>query len=180
MARLSLATRKMARRRKIIAMFSFWLNVTHLINWFWLIISTLVEHHIRSMTLRRTYEYDFFERRKYIDKAIYASDTVCINTTRMKRETFVLLCSKLQATGIVLPSKNMLVDEQVAITIHILAHHQKQRTIKTNFGRARETIGRHFREVLAGIITLQNQLLKKPEPVTEDSTDERWKWFKVN
>ncbi|KAH6786904.1 hypothetical protein C2S52_006456 [Perilla frutescens var. hirtella] len=72
----------------------------------------------------------------------------------------------------------MLVDEQVAITLHILAHHQKQRTIKINFGRSRETISRHFRLVINGIITLQDKLLKKPDPVPADCTDERWKWFK--
>ncbi|KAH6766339.1 hypothetical protein C2S52_017322 [Perilla frutescens var. hirtella] len=72
----------------------------------------------------------------------------------------------------------MLLDEQVAITLHILAHHQKQRTIKINFGRSRETRSRHFRLVINGISTLQNQLLKKPEPVPAVSIDERWKWFK--
>ena len=58
---------------------------------------------------------------------------ICQNTTRMNRQTFVRLCSRLEGTGIVRLTKNMLVDEQVAITLHILAHHQKQRTIKYNF-----------------------------------------------
>ncbi|KAG8380668.1 hypothetical protein BUALT_Bualt06G0039800 [Buddleja alternifolia] len=44
----------------------------------------------------------------------------------------------------------MLVDEQVAMTVHILAHRQK----------------------------LQGELLKTPEVVPDNSTDERWKWFK--
>lgn len=97
----------------------------------------------------------------------------------MKRLAFVRLCSMLEDSGAISSTKNMLVDEQVAITVHILAHHQKQRTIKTNFGPSKEAIGRYFRQVINGIITLQDKLLKKPEPVPEDSIDERWKWFKV-
>ncbi|KAG8372599.1 hypothetical protein BUALT_Bualt12G0083400 [Buddleja alternifolia] len=72
----------------------------------------------------------------------------------------------------------MLVDEQVAMTVHILAHHQKQRIINANFERSAETISRHFRKVINAIIRIQDELLKKPEPVPDNSTDERWKWFK--
>ncbi|KAG8379692.1 hypothetical protein BUALT_Bualt07G0115400 [Buddleja alternifolia] len=72
----------------------------------------------------------------------------------------------------------MLVDEQVAMTVHILAHHQKHRTINGNFERSGETISRHFRKVINVIIRLQGKLLKTPEAVPDNSTDERWKWFK--
>ncbi|KAL8510495.1 hypothetical protein ACS0TY_017346 [Phlomoides rotata] len=98
--------------------------------------------------------------------------------TRMNKQIFVRLCTRLKATGIVSSTKNMLVDEHVAMTLHILAHHQKQRTINTNFGRSGEIISRHFRQVINSIITLHGELLKTPEPVPNDSTDERWKWFK--
>lgn len=81
MARLSLATRKIARRKKYLAMFSFWLSVMHLVNWFWLIVAILIDHQVKSKILKSTYEYDFFERRKYMHKAVYASDDVCINTS---------------------------------------------------------------------------------------------------
>ncbi|KAG8383971.1 hypothetical protein BUALT_Bualt04G0069300 [Buddleja alternifolia] len=72
----------------------------------------------------------------------------------------------------------MLVDEQVAMTVHILAHHQNQRIINANFERSAETISRHFRKVINAIIRIQDELLKKPELVPDNSTDERWKWFK--
>ncbi|KAL0424148.1 UNVERIFIED_CONTAM: hypothetical protein Sradi_0949600 [Sesamum radiatum] len=63
------------------------------------------------------------------------------------------------------------------MSIHILAHHQKQRTINGNFERSGETISRHFKKVINAIISLQGELLKKPEAVHINSTDERWKWF---
>ncbi|KAH6779586.1 hypothetical protein C2S52_010823 [Perilla frutescens var. hirtella] len=55
-------------------------------------------------------------------------------------------------------SRNLTVDEQVAIFLYIL--------------------GRYFNKVLNAILRLQDHLLKAPSPVREDSTDEKWKWFK--
>ena len=73
----------------------------------------------------------------------------------------------------------MLIDEQVAIFLHIIAHHVKNRVIKFEFSRSGETISRHFKAVLNSIIRLQGELLKRPDPVLANSMDERWKWFKV-
>ncbi|XP_059638952.1 uncharacterized protein LOC132281246 [Cornus florida] len=62
--------------------------------------------------------------------------------------------------------------------IHILAHHVKNRVIKFRFQRSGETISRHFQDVLNALMRLEGLLLKKPEPVLVNSTDEKWKWFK--
>ncbi|KAI3463778.1 hypothetical protein Pfo_020441 [Paulownia fortunei] len=105
----------------------------HLVNWFWLIVLKFIENHNKSISLRPMYQYNFYERRKYIQKIIYVSDT------------FVCLCSRLEATGIVSSTKNMLVDEQVAMTVHILAHNQKQRIINANFERSGALDGTHIK-----------------------------------
>ncbi|KAI3462359.1 hypothetical protein Pfo_019022 [Paulownia fortunei] len=139
MARLSLATRKLTRRIKYLAVLSF--------------------------CLRPMYQYHFYERRKYIQKIIYASDSVCKNVIRMNRQAFVHLCSRLEAI--------------MAMTVHILAHHQKQRIINANFERYGKTISRHFIKMINVIITLQGELLKTPKAVPDNSMDERWKWFRV-
>ncbi|KAF7827239.1 protein ALP1-like [Senna tora] len=41
-----------------------------------------------------------------------------------------------------------------------------------------ESIGRTFNRVVECMMRLQGQLLKKSEPIPEDSTNRRWKWFK--
>ncbi|MFQ6643270.1 hypothetical protein Gotur_018240 [Gossypium turneri] len=81
-------------------------------------------------------------------------------------------------TGPVL-NKNMLVDEQVAMFLHIIFHHRKNRVFKHHFNRSRETVSRSFHNVLNVIIRLQDVLFKKAESITTNSTDPRWKWFKV-
>ncbi|KAF7821310.1 protein ALP1-like [Senna tora] len=72
----------------------------------------------------------------------------------------------------------MLLDDQVAIFLHILAHHVKNRVFQFEFQRSGETVSRHFNSVLNAMMLLVDELFKQPEPVPEDSTDEWWKWFK--
>lgn len=62
--------------------------------------------------------------------------------------------------------------------LHILAHHSKNRVINFLFKRSGETVSRYFNLVLNGILRLHEILLKAPEPVPENCTDERWKLFK--
>ncbi|XP_028793577.1 uncharacterized protein LOC114749250 [Neltuma alba] len=137
-----------------------------------------------SIMLRRqrvkhiTYQMDFFAKRSYLTRMVSTSDVACFNLLRMNRATFDRLCYMLRDVGGLKPSKHMLIDEQVAIFLHILAHHVKNRVIQHNFGRSGETISRYFNLVLNGMMRLGNMLLKKPEPVPEDSNDDKWKWFK--
>ncbi|XP_052882193.1 uncharacterized protein LOC128290543 [Gossypium arboreum] len=75
-------------------------------------------------------------------------------------------------------SRNMLIDEQVAMFLHIISHYLKNRVIKHHFNRSGETVSRSFHNVLNAVIRLQDVLFKKAEPITANSTDPRWKWFK--
>ncbi|XP_040362735.1 protein ALP1-like isoform X2 [Rosa chinensis] len=109
---------------------------------------------------------------------VYASDVRCINSLRMDRHTFSILCSMLRTSGKLRDTRNVSVDEMVAMFLHILAHHEKNRIIQDRFLRSGETISRYFNVVLRAVLCLQGQLLKTPEPVPENSSDEKWKWFK--
>ncbi|XP_061365999.1 protein ALP1-like [Gastrolobium bilobum] len=72
----------------------------------------------------------------------------------------------------------MGVEEMVAIFLHILAHDVKNRIIKRQFMRSGETVSRQFTNVLLAVVRCHTVLLKRPEPVPQNSTDEKWKWFK--
>lgn len=49
--------------------------------------------------------------------------------------------------------------------------------MSTYFQRSTESISRHVHMVLNGVLRLQE--FKNPEPIPNDSTDEKWKYFKV-
>ena len=73
----------------------------------------------------------------------------------------------------------MLIDEQVAMFLHILAHHVKNRIMRGRFNRSEEVISRHFYRVLIALLRLEGHLLKKAEPISTESMNTRWKCFEI-
>ena len=51
----------------------------------------------------------------------------------MDARVFFKLCEMLEALGGLRATRHMLIDEQVAMFLHILAHHVKNRVIKHKF-----------------------------------------------
>ncbi|KAM2549766.1 hypothetical protein TB1_014096 [Malus domestica] len=96
----------------------------------------------------------------------------------MDRRTFAILCDLLRQDGRVKTDGLVSVEEQVCMTLQILAHHTKNRSVGGRFYRSGETISRYFNSVLQGILRLQGILLKVTQPVPIDSTDPRWRCFK--
>ena len=135
---------------------------------------------IESNSLRRQlYVLDIFVNRQIVHQIAYESDVTCVDQLRMTRQAFTNLCLILETRGGLIASKYLQVDEQVAMFLHIIAHHVKNRVIKFRFMRSGETVSKYFHNVLHSIIRLHGELLKRPEPILEDSTDKKWKWFKV-
>lgn len=144
--------------------------------------------HVRSLwnllmsnsarrSLWHTLPTDIFAKRLHMNELVYKSDDTCIEQLRMDRNTFQLLCRLLESDGGLCVTQNMLVDEQVAMFLHILAHHVKNRVIKFNFQRSGETVSRHFRRVLAAVLRLHPRLLQQPPPINDSCPDERWHHF---
>ena len=138
-------------------------------------------HDIQSNSLRRhLYVLDIATNRQIVHELVYESDATCVAQLRVNRLAFTNLCTMLESRGGLRASKYLQIDEQVAMFFHIISHHIKNRVIKSQFMRSRETVSKYFNDVLYSVIRLHEKLLKKPEPVPDNSTDERWKWFKVH
>nr|KAJ0200715.1 hypothetical protein LSAT_V11C600336550 [Lactuca sativa] len=103
---------------------------------------------------------------------------MCLSQLRMNRRCFARLCCMLETLGGLKATRYMNVDEQVAIFLHMIAHNVKNRVLTCCFHRSGETISRLVSRVCHAVIRLHPYLLKRPEPITEDSMDQRWKWFK--
>ena len=87
------------------------------------------------------------DRYSILHRYVYESDTMSISQISMPRRCFTKLCHMLEIFGGLKPSRNMNIDEQVAIFLHILAHNVKNRVIICRFRRSGETIRRHFTRV---------------------------------
>ncbi|KAG6394735.1 hypothetical protein SASPL_145325 [Salvia splendens] len=99
-------------------------------------------------------------------------------------ELFTVVCVGYQTKSSILIAWSMYpmfvrVEEQVALFLSILAHHKKIKVVKFDFARSGYTVSYYVHRVLRDVIRLQASLLATPEPVTDESTDNGWKWFPV-
>lgn len=116
---------------------------------------------------------------KRLHKMIGVTDVDCMVNLRMERNTFGRLCVLLRDLGGLVDGKYVSVEEQVALFLGILSHHKKNRVVGFDFCRSGQTISHYLHVVLIALLKLHGILLVKPQPVTDDCDDPRWKWFKV-
>lgn len=115
----------------------------------------------------------------HMNRLVRVTDVDCVDNLRMDRNTFGRLCLLIRQVEGLKDGRFVFVEEQVAMFLGILAHHKKNRIVKFEFWRSGQTISRYFHRVLNAILKLNTLFLVKPDPVTADCLDHRWKWFKV-
>ncbi|XLS90203.1 hypothetical protein HN51_066211, partial [Arachis hypogaea] len=109
-------------------------------------IQSLGKHllHILSSTPRHPnlieHTSEKAKEAKDIQNRSQTEDETCIENTRMDRCAFHALCNMLKRGRRLEPSRNMGVEEMVAMFLHIIAHDVKIRVIKRQFVRSEETI----------------------------------------
>ncbi|CAN0919495.1 hypothetical protein LINGRAHAP2_LOCUS31487 [Linum grandiflorum] len=113
----------------------------------------------------------------FLHYATKVSDKLSINMCRVRIDIFDSLCHLLKDEGGLQRTKNMDIDEMVAIFLVTVGHNIKNRTDQFLFQRSGETISRVFKLVLLAILKLSPLLLAHPSPVPADCTDKRWKHF---
>ncbi|MFQ6626040.1 hypothetical protein Gotur_005126 [Gossypium turneri] len=150
MARLPLIVQS-ERRKRIGLALTIWLQMCTVASWFSVALGVIHSLHTYGPRIR-SYILDFYAKQDYVKILVYARGLKS--------------------------SRNMLVDEQVAMFLHIISHHLKNRVTKHHFNRSGETVSRSFHNVLNVVMRLRDVLFKKAEPITANSTNPRWKWFK--
>nr|KAJ0200625.1 hypothetical protein LSAT_V11C600332590 [Lactuca sativa] len=109
----------------------------------------------KATILREKYLMSYHNGRDMIKKSVV--------NIRMNRNAFTRLCDILEQRGGLKNSKNMLVDEQVDIFFH-------------DYSRKIQKVRRNCKSIFQG--SLRCEFYKKPMPIPNDETDERWRWFK--
>ncbi|KAL8484743.1 hypothetical protein ACS0TY_027155 [Phlomoides rotata] len=92
---------------------------------------------------------------------------------------FVLSKSELPTDVIYIRKCYSLGSRVPGHVLSILAHHTKNRIVKSNHIRSGRTVSKHFHRVLNFVIRFHSILLSQPRPIDENCTNERWKHFKV-
>ena len=88
-------------------------------------------HDIQSKSLRRhLYVLGIVVKRQIVRELIYTSDGTCLDQLRLNTLAFTNLCSMLENRGGLRASIYLILDNLVAMFLHILVHHVNNRVIK--------------------------------------------------
>ena len=75
--------------------------------------------------------------------------------------------------------EGVIVEEQVAMFLHVVGHNQRFRVIHQSFRRSIETVHRHFHQVLYVVGELRNEMIKPPSTAIHPKVlgSHRWNPF---
>ena len=104
--------------------------------------------------IREPCRFDPESRSKNLNDIIYESDILYVEQLRMDRRCFWTLCNLVTDIGGLRDTRNVKVEEMVAMFLHILAYDEKSRSMRTDYQRSQETISRHFNNVLGAVLKL--------------------------
>ncbi|KAL8546946.1 hypothetical protein ACS0TY_006599 [Phlomoides rotata] len=142
-------------------------------------------HHLeetRGSKRKRGYKYSLIERMpnqiRELNRLTRGNHYDCLENLSVDRNAFGRLCIILRNRGGLVDGKHVSVEEQVSMFLGILAHHKKNRVVRYTYNRSSQTVSHYVHLVLTAILQLHSILLVRPEPVPDDSTNHRWKWFK--
>ncbi|CAH9059540.1 unnamed protein product [Cuscuta europaea] len=169
----SLNSKRLLRRKSL----KWWLNAQ---TWFmtikfWMFVS-LSARRRRTRGIR--YIIDNHSKREgYFKRLVNGPESNCISQLRMSHAAFFKLCDMLVTKGGLRPTRHLIVEEQVAIFLLVLSHHHKNRTLILDFQRSGRTISKCFSTVIHAVLQLHSTLYAKPQPITMECEDDRWRTF---
>ena len=117
-----------------------WLEMCNVISW--LLSSMLSASSLSTYRPKfRSYSLDFYANQDYVRCLVHNNDESCISQVRMNRVAFFKLCKMLKNIGGLRPTRNMAIDKQVAMSVHIISHHIKNQSLDRIFkGQVRQLV----------------------------------------
>ena len=102
----------------------------------------------------------------------------------MGKDAFARLVCILRDSGRLRDTCFSTVEEQVAKFLNIIGHNRRNYYVKLDYWCSKETVGRHFHNVLKAIISLESIFLKQPYgsefPPNIANSSRFFSYFKVN
>ena len=99
-------------------------------------------------------------RKQHLDRIYNEFSDSCVNYVRMRSGAFVKLAGIMRRNDLLRDSRHVTVEEQLAMTLNILGHKTKNRSIRSHFIRSGETVSRYFNKVLEAICLIRSRFLR--------------------
>ena len=160
-------------------------NLHVLLSVFWMVVMQAVmryrSNHNRQLPRapRRNWSADM---NLILDRMFNSSDRVCHEQLRMKMGSFQRLCARLKTYGLV-DSRDVRVEEQVAIFLTMVGHDHRNRVGGFMFFRSGQTVSYYFHRVLNSCLALYKDVVTNAtannSPYDKGSGREWYHYFEV-
>ncbi|XP_059636049.1 uncharacterized protein LOC132278265 [Cornus florida] len=106
----------------------------------------------------------------------------CHELFRMEKHVFLRLCQELKRKDLLKDSREISVEEQMAIFLMTIGHNERNRMLQEQFQHSGETISRHFNTVLKALVTFSISIIVPPSfddiPIHMRNNPKYWSHFK--
>ncbi|XP_061351787.1 uncharacterized protein LOC133296740 isoform X2 [Gastrolobium bilobum] len=120
--------------------------------------------------------------RDFVTEILNGSGTVCFELFRMEKTCFTNFCNELRGKSYLSDSRDVLVEEKVAMFLFIIGHNVRHRVVSDRFQHSTETVSRYFKEVLRVVCRLGKELIKQESKELPDRIKNNpiyYPWFKM-
>ncbi|XP_070022218.1 uncharacterized protein [Nicotiana sylvestris] len=118
---------------------------------------------------------------KFIKDLIEGHSRECYDLLCMNVGCFLQLADEMKTRGLLIDSRTVRVEEQLAIFLFTLAHNKRNRVIQNRFQHSGETISHYFNKCLKVCLRLEKYYVKqagKDVPQEISSNPLFYPWFK--
>ena len=120
---------------------------------------------------------------EWVQEIIRGNPTRIYESLRMDKQTFSLLCSKLIEIGRLKSTKNVIVEEQVAMFLMTICHIDLTRDNAERFQHSTWTVSKYFHKVLKAVNRLAKRVITPPSmdttPPEIEHNSKYYPYFKV-
>ena len=148
-----------------------------------LFMITMVYEYEKSCMAKNRVRTSSLTGREFVNELLNGSPTVCYELFRMDKTCFVTFCDDLRRRNYLGDSRDVCLEEKVAITLFILSHNTRQRVVADRFQHSTETVSRHFKQTLRAICKVGKEIIKQESFELPDHIKNNAKyypWFKVS
>ena len=100
----------------------------------------------------------------HVQMILNGNPIICHQLLRMEQHVFRRLCMYFREKNLLKDTRYILVEEQLAMFMMVIAHAHTNRVIQDRFQHSGETIHRHFRQVLIAMMIFAKDKIK-PHPL---------------
>ncbi|PON98198.1 LOW QUALITY PROTEIN: hypothetical protein TorRG33x02_060280 [Trema orientale] len=118
----------------------------------------------------------------FVRELLDGHERTCYELLRMDRNIFLELCASLKQNGYLKDTREIKVEEAVAIFLIIVGQNMGMRLVADRFQHSLETIDRHFHLTLKAICRLGKNIIRPtqaPLPSHVVNSSKYYPWFQV-